>query len=191
MKFKSLIIILVTFSIQSCHLKLNHTEKSNNEIKKNDEQVEDSQYANNKLNAFKATSVVIDKTNSGTPILRIEVSNTMKIADFKGYLFVLDIYDVTTNVKIDSYGFGATFEETRVLNGNNRLFSKKNYSLEPIVNENKSLQNLLKTATLPSDNLKLFNLRTEFIVKELKLGDGTIINQPEWPFIFFISNKIG
>ena len=179
MKFKSLIIILVTFSIQSCHLKLNHTEKSNNEIKKNDEQVEDSQYANNKLNAFKATSVVIDKTNSGTPILRIEVSNTMKIADFKGYLFVLDIYDVTTNVKIDSYGFGATFEETRVLNGNNRLFSKKNYSLEPIVNENKSLQNLLKTATLPSDNLKLFNLRTEFIVKELKLGDGTIINQPE------------
>lgn len=144
------------------------------EIKKIGKQVEDSQHINNKLNAFKATSIEIDKTNSGVPILRIEVSNMMRIDDFKGYLFVLDIYDVANNEKIDSYGFGSTFKETKVLNGNNSLFLKKNYSLESIVNENKHIQNLLTRSTLPSDNLKQFNLRTEFIVEELELGDGKL-----------------
>ena len=50
--------------------------------------------------------------------------------------------------------------------------------LEPIVNKNKGMQNLLATATLPSNDLKKFNLRTEFIVEELQFGDGTIVKQP-------------
>lgn len=189
MKFKSLIISLIALSILGCQFNpKNKVQQSNetyldstenNRIKKIDEEVSDNQNEFNKLNAFKATKILIDKTSLGVPILRIEVSNTERIVDFKGYLFVLDIYDTVNDEKIDSYGFGATYEETRVLNGNNSIFSKKNYSLEPIVNKNKSMQNLLATATLPSKDLKKFNLRTEFIVEELQFGDGTIIKQPE------------
>lgn len=187
MNFKSLIIYVIGFSILSCQFKPKGTDESINKMtldSANKILTNSEENLVDKLNAFKATNIIIDKTNSEIPILRIEVSNTKRIDDFKGYLFVLDIYDIISNKKIDSYGFGSTFKESKVLNGNNSIFLKKNYSLEPIINENKSLQNLFKTVTMPSNNLQQFNLRTEFIVEELQFGDGTIITQPKWDVFF-------
>ena len=118
--------------------------------------------------------------------------NTKKLADFKGYLVILDIYDIELNKLVDVYGFGGTYRETRTLNGENSSFSKKNYSLEQLANKSKRIQQLLNTITLPTNNLKQFGIRTEFYVSRLEFGNGTIINRPEYDLTFYESeiNKL-
>ena len=130
------------------------------------------------LESFKASEIKIVEGSWDTPDIQVKIINTGKLTNITKYMFLLEIYSISLDKKIDAVGVGGGSDEG-IENGEQQFFTYISRSLSSIIERSKILEKQLQDPQYPITDLEKYDLRVQVIPNKIVLKNGKEYHYPK------------